>query len=268
MPSAPSPAASEPLPPEAPPPSVRPTLGTRLWFAWAVLVALVVTVPLSLLQVVTHAFDPTARNFKRWAGLWGRMILRGSGIRVTVEGALPDPARPCVFVANHQNALDVPVLAGYLPAPFGFVAKAELARVPFLGFAIRQSASLFIDRSEPRRSLASIQRAGERIRGGNSVLIFPEGRRTWSGRLDAFMKGAFILAVEAGVPLVPVTLVDAYRLLDERHGAARPGRVHVVLGTPIDLAGKRRRDVLALMAAVREEMERTLAARNSADAVV
>lgn len=238
---------------------IRPSLGTRLWFGWAGLVALLVTIPLSTIQIVSHLFAPTARNFKRWAGLWGRLVLGGCGMRVQVEQRVPlDPEQPYVFVANHQNALDILALAGYLPAPFGFVAKAELARVPFLGFAIRQSASLFIDRSDPRRSLESMQRAGRRIRDGTSVLIFAEGARSYGASLLPFKKGAFILAVEAGVPLVPVTLVDAYRLLDERRYAARPGTIHMVVGEPLPMAGYRRRDLPAIMEAVKQQMRAVL----------
>lgn len=240
---------------------IKRSLGTRLWFAWFCIVAFVVTVPMSILQIVSHQFSPTARNFKRWSGMWGRMIQRLLGISVEVEGQVPlDPEQPYVFVANHQNTLDIFTLAGYLPCPFGFVAKAELASMPILGRTIRQSASMYIDRSEPRKSLESIQEAGRRIREGTSVLIFAEGARAYSSYLGPFKKGAFILAVEAGVPLVPVTLVNAYQFMDERHYAARPGTIRLIVGDPIPMADKRRRDIPELMDTVKATMEQALVA--------
>lgn len=251
-------ARTDPTSPAAP--AVAARWWHRLWFAWFGLVALLVTIPSSLIQMATHYVRPTARNFKRWASLWGRTILRATGLRVQVEEHVPlDPARPYVFVANHQNLLDILALADALPYPFGFVAKAELERVPFLGFAIRHSASVFIDRSDPRRSVASLQRAGERIRAGNSVLIFPEGVRSYAPDLQPLKKGAFAVAVEAGVPLVPVTILNAYRFMDERHYAVRPGRIRIVVGTPIPMEGRHRRDIPEVMAQVQAQMEAELA---------
>lgn len=240
--------------PAAPP--VTPTLGHRLLFAWFAFWAVLITIPVSIIQLTTHQFWPTARNFRRWAGWWGGWILGGVGVRVrTRDDGQLDASRPYVFVSNHQNALDILALSCGLPYPFGFVAKSELERVPFLGFAVRNSACVFIDRSDPRRSLKSIKEAAERIRAGHSVLLFPEGTRSYSPVLAPFKKGAFLLAVEAGVPLVPVTVIDSYRLLDERRRLVRPGTIHVRVGEPLDLAGLTRRDVPALMETVRERME-------------
>lgn len=235
---------------------------SRALFLWFWIWVVIVMIPMSLVQLVSHRIWPTARNFKRNAALWGRLILRGgAGIRVEVEQrAELDPSRPYVFVANHQNSLDIMALTEALPYPFGFVAKSELANVPFLGLAIRHSASVFLDRSDPRRSVASLRAAGERIRGGNSVLVFPEGSRSHAPRLLPLKKGAFMLAVEAGVPLVPVTLLGASRLMNERRWAVRPGRMKLVVGRPIDMAGKHRRDIPAIMAEVEAQMNEELAA--------
>lgn len=239
---------------------MRPTLFSRLWFVWFAIVVVLVTIPASIMQFITHQFSPDARNFKRWAGLWGRWTIRGVGIRVRVEERMPlDRSHPYVFVSNHQNLLDILALAGWLPYPFGFVAKVELKKVPFLGFAIANSASIFIDRSDPRRSMESLREAGERIREGNSVLVFPEGSRSYASTLLPFKKGAFALAVEAGVPMVPITVVDAYRLMNESKLAIRPGKLHIVVGEPIATEGTRRKDIPDLMEAVQAQMEQSLA---------
>ncbi len=214
---------------------------------------------MSISQLVSHRFSPTAQTFKRNASLWGRMILRGIGIRVRVrERVRLDPQQPYVFVSNHQNLLDILALADGLPYPFGFVAKVELAKVPFLGFAIRNSASVFLDRSEPRRSVESLQQAGARIRAGMSVLVFPEGARSYDAALLPLKKGAFAVAVEAGVPLVPVTILDGYRLMDERRKTARPGTIRIVVGAPIAMEGRHRRDIPEIMALVEAQMNAEL----------
>ncbi|GIV62653.1 MAG: hypothetical protein KatS3mg044_1519 [Rhodothermaceae bacterium] len=235
------------------------TLRTRLFALWGLCWASLMTVVFAVGFLLANVVRRRGETFRWWASRWGRSILFGLGVRLQVTCRAPlQPDQPYLFAANHQNALDIPILAASLEHAFGFVAKAELEKVPFLGAAIKHSPSVFVDRRDPRRSLASIRRAGERIRDGNSVLIFPEGERTFDGRMTSFKKGAFILAVEAGVPIVPVTIRDAWTVLDERRRVAWPGTVHVVVGTPIPLAGKTRRDIPALMATVRERIEAEL----------
>lgn len=236
-----------------------PTMRTKLLFLWFGFIATLWTIPMAIAQVITHQIDPSARNFKRTATAWGRVILALCGIRVAVtDRAQLDAGTPFIFVANHQNLLDILALSAALPYPFGFLAKEELARVPFLGLAIRNSASIFIDKRDARRAVTSLKAAGERIRGGNSVLVFVEGTRSYSATLQQLKKGAFAVAVEAGVPMVPVTIVDAYRLMNEKNKLMRPGTIHIVIGKPIGLEGKTRRDLPELMEEVRDRMNAEL----------
>lgn len=238
---------------------LRPTLGRYLGFAWLGLMAVLSTLVAAPAQILAHRRAPTARTFSRWSRRWGRWILQPGGVRIEVEDhARLDPGKPCIFVANHQSALDILVLAAAVPYPFGFVAKAELEKTPILGAAIRHSACVFVDKRDPRTAVKSIQEAGERIRGGNSVFIFAEGERSYSGGLLPFQRGAFFLAVEAGVPLVPVSLLGAYRLLDERRFLFRPGTVRVVLHPPISMHGLTRRDLPEVTARVHEALATSL----------
>jgi 1-acyl-sn-glycerol-3-phosphate acyltransferase len=202
---------------------------------------------------------PGAATLQRWMQPWARLILWGIGVRLTTElcGRL-DPDAPVVFVANHQNALDILTTAVGIPTPFGFTAKAELRRMPFVGAVLAHTACVFVDRSTPRRAIQTVAEAGATIREGNSVLVFAEGRRTWEPALAPFLRGAFMLAVEAGVPLVPVAIHGDSGLLDERVGASRPGTVRLVIGTPISTGGCSRKDVPALMETVRSWMEAQL----------
>lgn len=231
------------------------TIGARLLFVWFSVVATLWTIPISIIQVISHQFSPTAKNFKRNARVWGGGILSLCGIRTRViDRASLDRSKPYVFVANHQNLLDILALSAALPYPFGFLAKEELSRVPFLGFAIRNSASVFIDKSDPRRALVSLKAAGERIRNGMSVLVFAEGTRSYRPELQRLKKGAFAVAVEAGVQMVPVTVVDAYRLMNEKKRLVRSGTIHIVVGEPIDIEGSHRRDIPDLMDTVRNRL--------------
>lgn len=192
-------------------------------------------------------------------------MFAGMGIRVTsdVRGTL-DTNQAYVFVCNHQVAIDIPVVSLAIPCPFGWVAKAELARMPFLGPAVRASPSVFIDRSHPKKSVESMRLAGQRIRDGLSVIIFPEGARSHGPELAAFKRGAFQLAVEAGVPVVPVTILNAWQVFNENTRQARPGRVNVVVGEPIPLDDSGRKQVDALAAMVRAVMEHELKVWNRA----
>jgi 1-acyl-sn-glycerol-3-phosphate acyltransferase len=237
----------------------EPSLGTRLHFAWAVVWLSLVTIPFSIVQMVTHRFWPTAENFKRWSSRWARVILGGMGIGLDVDdraGLAPEEA--CVFVVNHQNLLDIFTTAAAIPYPFAYLAKEELTRVPFLSLALRHSPSLFIDRSSRRASVRCLAEAVGRLREGQSVLVFAEGSRSYSPVVYPFKRGAFRVAVKAGVPVVPVTIRDSYRVMDERRYASRPGTLSLVIGEPI--SPKEDGDAPAVMAAAREQMEGALAA--------
>ncbi|GMQ81444.1 MAG: lysophospholipid acyltransferase family protein [Rhodothermia bacterium] len=201
--------------------------------------------------VVRHA-----RIFRWWSIFWARSMFWGTGIRIEQrQRAHLDCDASYVFASNHQILLDIPLTALTISCPFGFVAKSDLVRIPFLGPALRNSPSVFVDPSNPRKSYESIKTAGEHIRSGTSVIIFPEGARTYQKELIPFQRGAFLLALEAGVPIVPVTILDAYRLFNEKTRLARPGIVRVVIGKPIPLAGLSRSDLPELMDRVKDEIE-------------
>ncbi len=216
----------------------------RLWFVlgylWAVLMTVFFAFAYGIAQVVTRNQDV----FGFWAGWWGRSLLLGFGVRVTTEWRTTlDLERSYVFAANHQNLLDIAILASILPLPFGFVAKAELEPIPFLGTALRMSPSVFVGGRDTRRSHESLKRAGRQIREGRSVIIFPEGLRTYGPILHPLKKSAFSLAAEAGVPMVPITIVDAYRLMNETRIASRPGRVRIVVHPPVNVVGQTRAEL-------------------------
>ncbi len=235
------------------------SIGRRVFFAWAALWAVISTIFSAIGSVTHNILSKDIRVFRLWSRIWGRSMTFGMAIRVKTVIRTPlDESKAFVFAINHQVALDIPAVGIGIPCPFGWVAKAELAKVPFLGASIRNSPSVFIDRSHPKKSVESMQIAGERIRRGLSVAIFPEGSRSHSHKVGEFKRGAFMLAIEAGVPVVPVTILNAVELFNEKTKLARPGTMHIVVGKPIPIDGWTRKDIPRLMEEVRVVMEREL----------
>jgi 1-acyl-sn-glycerol-3-phosphate acyltransferase len=245
---------------------LTPTIGRRLFFIWAALWAVISTIFSTIGSVTHNVLSKDIRAFRLWSRIWGRSMTLGMAIRVKTTQRVPlDESGAYVFAINHQVALDIPAVGIGIPCPFGWVAKAELANVPFLGSSIKNSPSVFIDRSHPKKSIESMRVAGERIRKGLSVAIFPEGSRSHSAELQEFKRGAFMLAIEAGVPVVPVTILNALDLFNEKTKLARPGTMHIIIGEPIHIEGWTRSDIPRLMDEVRAVMQRELDEWNRPD---
>ncbi|WP_420454523.1 lysophospholipid acyltransferase family protein [Rubrivirga sp.] len=245
------------------PPSA--TLAHRLWFGWALVWATVFTVTMSPCVVLHSAFRPTARTLRAWMRPWARFVLGMWGVRVRVEARAPVPDGPVVFVSNHVNSLDIPAAMVGLPRPFLYVARHEIRAWPMVGWVLDKTACLFIDRSNARRSVADLRRVAERIRGGDSVLLYPEGGRSHGHALNPFMRGPFVLAIESGVPVVPVTVVGHAGLLSTTEKLARPGETRFVLGEPIPTAGLTRADAADLQERLRAVIAGELAAFGPAE---
>lgn len=213
-------------------------VSTLLWSPINVLQALVtvvwsvVWISLALLAAAL-AGPPPALWLARV--VWGPGLLALAGARFTVRGGEHvDAGRAQLFVANHQSWLDVPALFTALDVPLHFLAKSELAAVPFLGWYIRAMGMVFVERSARRRATASVARAGELLAAGRSLVSFPEGTRSRDGRLGQFKSGAFGAALAAGVPVVPVAIVGSGAVLPAGGFRVRPGAIEVRLGAPID----------------------------------
>ena len=181
--------------------------------------------------------DGPGTIYERAPRSWARAMLALSGTRVVMHGVermAGGAAR--VYASNHVSWFDVLVLVAYLPR-YSFVAKAELFRVPIFGGAARAVGTIPIDRDNRRAAFQSYEEAGERIRDGRSVVVFPEGTRGTHYALRPFKKGPFVLAVAAGVPVVPTLLHGTIEVLPRHSLWLRPGRVDVHLLEPVDAAG-------------------------------
>lgn len=180
---------------------------------------------------------------------WARAIIRASGIEIRAEG-LENLERdaPQIIVANHVSGYDIFALASVLPVRFSFVAKKELERIPFFGTAWKAAGHISIDRSNRQKAIASLRQAGRKIREENStVIIFAEGTRSRTGELLPFKKGAFTLALEAAVPIIPTALIGSNRIIRRGSWRIHPGPITVRFGSPITIDTARAGSVEALM---------------------
>lgn len=242
------------------PSAVPSTWRTRLHGLWGVVWTALVTIAVGGTGLILYLCRPTPARYHRWLRRWGRSVCRGLGVRIEQRGRLPvTTGGPLVLVANHQCALDIPVHAALIDRPFAFLAKEALRTAPILGFILRKIPTVFVDRTTPRRALRSLRDAADRMEDGETLLIYPEGERTFRPEMVSFLRGAFLLAVRAEAPIVPITLKDSYRLMDERRLRSRPGVVHVEVGSPLSTRDRSEGDVSELMDETRRRMERLLA---------
>ncbi len=178
---------------------------------------------------------------------WGWLISTWSGVQVRVEGLKQlDPSKPYIFVANHQSQYDIFVLDGFFPMDFRWLAKKELFRLPFFGWAMLLAGSIPVDRSHGRQALKSLDEAAKRIAAGASVIIFPEGTRSPDGKLQPFKAGGMQLAIKSGVELVPMAISGTHEVLPKGKILSRPGKVVIRLGMPVDSRDYSTKDKQAL----------------------
>jgi 1-acyl-sn-glycerol-3-phosphate acyltransferase len=199
--------------------------------------------------------DRSGRACRAIARGWARVLLLGLGVRVDVEGDENLPAGPAVYAANHGSALDIPILFGYLPADFRFIHKRSLYLVPVLGWSLWVAGHVGIDRGNPFRARKSLHAAALRIHGGTSVAVFPEGTRSPDAGVRPFKRGSFVLALEAGVPVVPVSLRGVKSVVPRGLATLRPGTVRLVIHPAVSTTG-RTADAAASLA---EEVRRVVA---------
>ena len=208
----------------------RPRFIGRLLFWWSIFVAamllLILAPPVLLVARVANR-----RNWVYpWALFGARNWLRLSGMKVEVKGLeLLDPDQTYVFISNHRSYLDTATLFNYLGRRIGIIAKKELLRVPILGYGMGYVNVMAIDRSNRELAVQTMQAATRRIQSGVSFGVFAEGTRALPGQMLPFKKGAFYMASEAGVPIVPVAMKNTDRLMGKGSGEAWPGRIEMVI---------------------------------------
>src|SRR5215467_10499884 len=222
--------------------------------------SLLITAPLIFLytgvmgsiSVASSIVDAGGHLQHACARIWARLILWTSGIRLRVvglENIRPDV--PYVLCANHQSHMDTPIVLAALPFQFRFTPKKQLFRYPFLGWHLRRSGQLAIDRERPLAALRSLSEAADSIRHGSPVVIFPEGGTSRDGSIKPFKGGGFMLAMKANAQLVPITIRGSRPVLVPKTYHVKGGNVEVIIGKPISSEGE---SVSELAKRVREEI--------------
>jgi 1-acyl-sn-glycerol-3-phosphate acyltransferase len=173
-----------------------------------------------------------------WAFFGGRTWLRLSGVKVEVRGReLLDPQQSYVFIANHKSYLDTATLFCFVGRRIGLIAKKELLKAPILGYGMGYVNVMAIDRSNRERALQTMEAATARLRNGISFGVFAEGTRAQPGEFLQFKKGAFYMAAQAGVPIVPVAIKHTDILMGKGTGVASRGTIEMVLLAPVETNG-------------------------------
>ncbi len=224
----------------------------------------VYTTVLGTLSLASSLFDRRGYFAHGCARTWSWLILATTGVSVNVTGLeLLSRDRTYVFVSNHQSIYDIPVLFASLPFQLRIIAKESLGTFPFLGWHLRRTGHLLVDRRNPDRA-GILRRWRELVGEGLSLIIFPEGTRSADGRVGVFKPGSFVLAVEAGLDLVPVSVDGTRFVMSKGHLTTRPGRVTLRVHAPISTAGQDVRRARSLAEQARQIVADTLEARSTA----
>jgi 1-acyl-sn-glycerol-3-phosphate acyltransferase len=227
---------------------------------WLAIVAVFSTIPLAGLTFLVAAFRSTSPLIDGLARLWARSLVAAAGIDLHVENVERiDPAKRYIIVANHYSYLDIPCLFAAIPQPIRFMAKASLFRIPIFGWALGRAGFIPVDRKNRRTAVKSFELAAERIRKGNTIVIFPEEGRSRAREMKPFQRGAFLLAIRAQKTILPIAIDSTYDIWPV--GAfwkLKPGRVTLRVGTAIETAGLTVRQKDPLLNEAREQVQTML----------
>ena len=191
---------------------------------------LLVGPPLLVYTLVTRNPDPIY-----WVGVKGVMFfVKAVGVRVHVRGLERIPPEVCLFVANHTSSADAPAVVGAIPRRIAILLKESLFKWPIVGQAFLAAQFIPVNRSARESAISSVEKATEALKAGQSILIYPEGTRSPDGRLQEFKKGAVMMAIKAGVPIVPMACSGAHHIMEKGSLVIRAGDILVEFLEPID----------------------------------
>ncbi len=211
-----------------------------------------VTTILTALTVIVGCMLGGEKFFSFYPGMiWSKISCYLAFCPVKVRGKENLKKRQSVvFVANHQGAFDVFLMYGFLGVPIKWMMKKGLAKIPLVGAACRAAGFIFVDNSTPRTAQRSIAEAEQQLKKGDSLVVFPEGSRSLDGKMHRFLKGAFRVALDLNLPIVPITLNGPYHVMPIGSKIIRPHRMEMVVHPPIsvdDLSYNDRESLLKLV---------------------
>lgn len=225
---------------------VRPILTDLFAFAF--------TLPCYLVFRLGFLFHQEGRKYSsHLVRSWAKLMLWLAGVKLRIKNPERfNPAEPRVLVVNHSSWLDIPVLLAAFPSWLVMAAKDSLAKAPIIGCFLQQTGHLFINRAKPRLAIATLLEAAERIQEEQlTVMVFPEGTRSYDGKLQALHEGAFELAVKAGIPVQPVAILGTHAIMPKHAiGPLKRGVVEVRVGSPIAMSASRKHLVVQTRAAL------------------
>jgi 1-acyl-sn-glycerol-3-phosphate acyltransferase len=202
-----------------------------------------------------HWFRKSKEKAQIFPRTWGRLLCRIANIKVRIEGQEQlDPAKPYIFVGNHASMADIMSFSGYISHDYRWIAKKELFAIPIFGTGMRAVDYIPIDRSRGREAVKSLNDAAKRIADGASVILFPEGTRSADGHLQPFKTGAIMLALKAGVDVVPVGFNGTHQVLPKGKLLSRGGEVVLRIGTPISTKDFKAKDKQMLAGILHEKV--------------
>jgi 1-acyl-sn-glycerol-3-phosphate acyltransferase len=200
---------------------------------WLIPAISVYTIVLGTLSIASTALGGHGHFAHRCAQWWSWLILATTGVRVRVEGLERlTPGTTYVFVANHQSIYDIPVLFASVPYQLRIIAKESLGRFPFLGWHLRRSGHMLVDRKRPDRA-GIFAWASALPSRGLSLIVFPEGTRSRDGFVAPFKAGSLVPAVQAGIPIVPLSVVGSRHVMRKGELTTKPGDVRLVVHAPV-----------------------------------
>jgi 1-acyl-sn-glycerol-3-phosphate acyltransferase len=218
----------------------------RTIFVW--LCICVVGAIISSLCILCYPFNPSGRLNHQLARLWAKTALWANRVKVSVVGLEHIPGQgPYIFMSNHQGSYDIFALLGHLPFQFKWLAKREIFRIPILGWAMKATGYISIDRKGTRETVKAMKSAAEKIGRGMSVVIFPEGSRSPDGLIQPFKKGGFTLAIKSQVPIVPIAVSGSGAIIRKGRMRVYPGSISIRIDQPFETKGSTMKDRETLM---------------------
>ena len=206
----------------------------------------------AVILILTSFVSTGGETPHKVARIWAKYILAASNIKVTVKGLSNlNRTGSYIYMPNHMSNFDIPVLQAYLPVQFRWLAKAELFKIPIFGYAMKRAGYISINRFDRKSAIQSLNNASEIIRNGTSVIIFPEGTRSQNQNIQSFKKGGFVLALDSGVPIIPVIIHGTWSIMQKKHILVRPGNVVLEIKKPINTLNYTRKTKDDLMEKVR-----------------
>jgi 1-acyl-sn-glycerol-3-phosphate acyltransferase len=231
---------------------------------WLAIVAVLVTIPCAGMTLLVAMASSTSPWIDRFARIWARSLVKAAGIDLQAENLDSlDVHKRYVFVSNHHSYLDIPCIVAAVPQPIRFMAKVSLFKIPIFGWAMARAGFIPIDRKNRRTAVKSFDLAAQRLRAGNTIVIFPEEGRSRERAMRPFQRGAFLLALKAEQTIIPLAVDGTYDVFPATEWRVTPGRVTVRVGTPIETAGLSLRDKDRLAQESRAQIEQMLPGQSS-----